>query len=166
MTEAIENNIRRVIVDEQPVNPKYYEKMSRLLDELIAQRKEEALAYQEYMKRLQTLARQVKHPETSEQYPSELETSAQRALYDNVGRDASLALKLDTAIQIAREDGWRGNIFKERQIKWAIAQVLRRQGIPDSVLADIRPEYRTNQQKVLIHAADRIFDIVVEQYEY
>ena len=166
MTEAIENNIRRVIVDEQPVNPKYYEKMSRLLDELIAQRKEEALAYQEYMKRLQALARQVKHPETSGQYPSELETPAQRALYDNVGRDASLALKLDAAIQIAREDGWRGNIFKERQIKRAIAQVLRQQGIPDSVLAETRPEYRTDQQKVLLHAVNRIFDIVVEQHGY
>jgi type I restriction enzyme R subunit len=35
MAETIENNLRRVIIDEQPINPKYYEKMSELLDTLI-----------------------------------------------------------------------------------------------------------------------------------
>jgi type I restriction enzyme R subunit len=166
MTEAIENNIRRIIVDEQPVNPKYYEKMSTLLDELIAQRREQALAYEEYLKRLQELARQVKRPETSGEYPSDLRTSAQRALYDNLGQDADLALKIDAAIQIAREDSWRGNVIKERQIKRAIAQVLQQQGIPESILADIQPEYWDDQQKVLLQVVNRIFDIVVEQHEY
>ena len=33
--ETIENNLRRVIIDESPTNPMYYEKMSALLDELI-----------------------------------------------------------------------------------------------------------------------------------
>ena len=35
--------------DEQPINPKYYEKMSELLDALIEQRKQEALDYQKYL---------------------------------------------------------------------------------------------------------------------
>ncbi len=43
--ETIENNVRRLIIDESPINPKYYEKMSELLDALIAQRKQEALDY-------------------------------------------------------------------------------------------------------------------------
>ena len=34
VAENIENNVRRSIIDEQPVNPKYYEKMSELLDAL------------------------------------------------------------------------------------------------------------------------------------
>lgn len=33
--QLIENNVRKTIVDENPVNPKYYEQMSVLLDELI-----------------------------------------------------------------------------------------------------------------------------------
>jgi len=33
--ENPENNVRRVIVDEMAVNPKYYETMSELLDALI-----------------------------------------------------------------------------------------------------------------------------------
>ncbi len=34
MAETIENNVRRLIIDEMAVNPKYYEKMSELLDAL------------------------------------------------------------------------------------------------------------------------------------
>ncbi len=166
ITEAIENNIRRIIVDEQPVNPKYYEKMSLLLDELIKQRREQALDYEEYMKRVQELARQTKHPETSGDYPSQLRTPAQRALYDNLDQDVTLALKLDAAIQIAREDDWRGNLIKERKIKGAIAQVLRQQGIPDSIFGEIPPEYQADEEQALIQAVERIFDIVVEQHGY
>ena len=50
--ETIENNVRKIIIDEQPLNPKYYEKMSELLDALIAQRKKEALDYQIYLQRI------------------------------------------------------------------------------------------------------------------
>jgi type I restriction enzyme R subunit len=46
MAETIENNMRKVIIDEQPINPKYYEKMSELLDALIEQRRKEALTYE------------------------------------------------------------------------------------------------------------------------
>ena len=35
VAETIENNVRRLIVDEMAVNPKYYEKMSAVLDALI-----------------------------------------------------------------------------------------------------------------------------------
>ena len=35
MAETIENNLRKVIIDERPTNPTYYDKMSELLDSLI-----------------------------------------------------------------------------------------------------------------------------------
>jgi type I restriction enzyme, R subunit len=43
VAETIENNVRRLIIDQSAVNPKYYEKMSELLDALILQRRQEAL---------------------------------------------------------------------------------------------------------------------------
>ena len=46
MAEAIENNVRKAIVDENPVNPKYYEQMSVLLDELIQQRRQQQRQHQ------------------------------------------------------------------------------------------------------------------------
>jgi type I restriction enzyme R subunit len=48
MAETIENNVRRLIIDEMAVNPKYYEKMSELLDALILQRRQDALDYKAY----------------------------------------------------------------------------------------------------------------------
>lgn len=123
MTEAIENNIRRLIIDEQPVNPKYYERMSALLDELIALRKAQAVEYAEYMKRLQELARQVLSPESGN-YPPEINTPGLRALYDNTGQDAALARRLDEAIRAASEHNWRGDLMKERAMMNAIYEAL------------------------------------------
>jgi len=57
VAETIENNVRRLIIDESPINPKYYEKMSQVLDALIAQRKQEALDYATYLKELVSLTR-------------------------------------------------------------------------------------------------------------
>ena len=65
VAETIENNLRKVIHDEQPINPRYYEKMSELLDELIAQRRQEAIEYEEYLARIVELTRQIKRPNES-----------------------------------------------------------------------------------------------------
>ncbi len=62
VAEAIENNVRKLIIDEQPINPKYYERMSELLDALIEQRRQEALDYQKYLAEIAELARQVMNP--------------------------------------------------------------------------------------------------------
>jgi type I restriction enzyme R subunit len=64
VAETIENNVRNLIIDEQPINPKYYEKMSELLDALIEQRKKEALDYQEYLAMIVDLTRKAKNPST------------------------------------------------------------------------------------------------------
>jgi type I restriction enzyme R subunit len=52
VAETIENNARKLIIDEQPINPKYYERMSQLLDALIAQRRQKALDYQNYLQQV------------------------------------------------------------------------------------------------------------------
>ena len=46
VAETIVNNVRKVIIDEHALNPRYYEKMSSLLDDLIKQRQQEALELQ------------------------------------------------------------------------------------------------------------------------
>ncbi|KKK72837.1 hypothetical protein LCGC14_2899880, partial [marine sediment metagenome] len=84
VAETIENNVRKVIIEETHANPKYYEKMSRLLDEIIAQRKTEALSYQEYLRRIIELAELVTAPQKTNEYPQSLDSPAKRALYDNL----------------------------------------------------------------------------------
>ena len=55
VAETIVNNVRRLIIDEMAVNPRYYEKMSELLDALILQRKQEAIDYKDYLSRIVAL---------------------------------------------------------------------------------------------------------------
>ena len=69
IAETIENNVRRVIIDESTVNPKYYERMSDLLDAVILQRKQEALDYKEYLAKIVELTKQIGRPETGASYP-------------------------------------------------------------------------------------------------
>jgi type I restriction enzyme R subunit len=127
--EAIENNLRRVIVDEQPINPKYYDKMSTLLDELIQQRKEKAVEYKMYLQKLRDLSRQVIDPDFNADYPSSIDTAGKRALYDNLGKNAALAIVLDKEICSTKKDSWRGNKIKEREVLAAIRKHVAEQEV-------------------------------------
>jgi len=132
VAETIENNLRRVIIDEQPINPKYYEKMSELLDSLIIQRREKALEYEQYLSELFTLADKVQKPGGTD-YPQSLNTGATRALYDNLGKDEDLALAVDYAVLSSKKDGWRGHKVKEKEVRYAIKRVLNDEKLADDV---------------------------------
>jgi type I restriction enzyme R subunit len=143
VAETIENNLRRVIIDEQPINPKYYERMSELLDTLIQERKAQALEYEAYLATIVELTRQVQSPASSTSYPKSLDTSAKRALYDNLGKDEQLAVSIDTEIRSTKKDGWRGNRIKEREVRYVI-----RKHVPDEA------------------EVERIFELVKNQSGY
>ena len=124
VAETINNNLRTVITEEQPTNPKYFDKMSTLLDELIQQRKEEAISYEEYLKKVAQLCQQVTHPEGTSDYPPSLNTNAKRALYDNLNQNEALAISLDSEIRSTKKDNWRGSKIKQREVKNAIKKHL------------------------------------------
>src|SRR5712691_6716206 len=132
MAETIENNLRRVIIEEMPINPNYYEKMSELLDTLIEERQSRAEEYEQYLAGIIELANQVQNP-TSVAYPKLLNTRARRALYDNLGKDEQLAITLDAAIQRTKKDGWRGNKIKEREVRYAIQKVLQNETLVNQI---------------------------------
>lgn len=142
--EAIENNIRKKVVERIAVNPKYYEKMSAILEQLILERKQGVIAYAQLLDRYIELARNVTNPEQNESYPKEIRQSAAlRALYDNTGNDVKLAQALHSAVLRSRMDRFRNDPVKERRIKRDLFKIL---GSKDEV--------------------ERIFKIVVEQEEY
>lgn len=132
--ETIENNVRKLILDESPINPKYYEKMSELLDALIKQRRQDAIAYEEYLRRIVELTRQAKNPAAGATYPAFLRTSGMRALYDNLNKDEAMALSVHRAVTLKAQDGWRGNRFKLAGVRNAIKAVLEDDALVDSVL--------------------------------
>ncbi len=124
MAEAIENNVRKIITDESPTNPKYYEKMSELLDALIKERRSDAIDYEKYLNKIKELVANVKQPGGSDHYPASMDTKALQALYDNLKHDEGLAIRIDQAVRDTMQDSWRGHRIKERSIMFAISEVL------------------------------------------
>lgn len=124
--EAIENNIRRKMVERVTVNPKYYEKMSAILEELIEERKQGVASYKELLEKYINLAKDVDHPEENEAYPESIRKSrALQALYDNVGEDEELAIRLHDAVMRSKMNGFRGDTIKENRIKRAMLVILK-----------------------------------------
>lgn len=150
--EAIENNIRKKIVEKILINPKYYEKMSAILDELIKARREGAIAYEKMLERYVDLVKNSENAEDNPHYPESIRRSgALRALYDNCGEDEILAIALDRAVRKSKQADFRHNEFKERRIKAAI-------------LAVIKEKFSTVEEAKA--EVERVYNIVVEQGEY
>jgi len=124
IAETIENNVRRKIIKEHLNDPAYYEKMSALLDEIIAARKTKAIAYEEYLKRIAEVAKRVEAGQ-GEETPKALNTPGKRALYNNLHQNEDLALRIDETVRNTRPDGWRGVQAREQVIKAALYGVLR-----------------------------------------
>jgi type I restriction enzyme R subunit len=143
VAETIENNVRKLIIDETPINPKYYETMSELLDALIEQRRRQAIDYERYLAEIVALTKKAKNPGVGATYPAAMNSAAKRALYDNLGRDEALTTAIDTDIRKTKKDDWRGNKFKEKEVRNAI-----RAHLADAALIDM------------------IFDLVRNQHEY
>lgn len=142
VAETIENNIRKVIIEEKPGNPRYYEKMSELLEELIRQRKKEAAEYAKYLQKLAELARKVKRLDGQDKYPANLQSEGQKALYDNLNSDLELTMTIDETVKYTAKDGWRENKIKERQVVNAI-----RKQIPDHMDITLVMEVIKNQNE-------------------
>ncbi|HHT9137879.1 MAG TPA: type I restriction enzyme subunit R domain-containing protein, partial [Candidatus Wunengus sp. YC60] len=148
MAETIENNLRRVIIEESPTNPMYYEKMSVLLDELIKMRKEATKEYEEYLQEIVELTRRVRKPNTSTEYPDSINTNAKRALYDNLNENEALANELDQKILTTKRDRWRDTKIKLKEVELVVKEDLEQYGI-------------TEKSEV-----QRIFDLVKNQKDY
>ena len=154
VAETIENNIRRKIIEKTPVNPKYYQKMSELFQTLIDERKEEVASYKEMLEKYAELVTQVENPEQNDSHPSSIRTSlALCALYDNFGEDENFALALHQAVLDTKQDHFRGDLIKERQIKGGIYRVVQK----------YKPDAGREEQ---MSTVEKIYQVVKEQAEY
>ena len=124
VAEIIQNNVRKLIIDERPINPKYFDKMSELLDALVEKLRNDASQYQEYLKGVAELARKVADPNRGGDYPAAINTAGKRALYDYLLEDEGLVIEVDKAIRESAQDQWRGNRMKTRMINRAVKTAL------------------------------------------
>ena len=141
VAETIENNIGKEIVERTQSNPKYYEKMSALLRELIEKRKNDVINYEEYLHRIVEVARKVHKPESSVEYPSGIrESAAKRAFFDFYHGDADIADQLYDAVVSSKQDNFRGNKIKERKIWRAVRAIVKNDQEADKLLALIKEQ--------------------------
>jgi type I restriction enzyme R subunit len=124
VAETITNNMRKVIIDERPLNPKYYDRMSELLDALLEERRKGALEYKEFLAKLLEQAAKLGKGESDTAYPEWADNGARRALYDFFSPDLNLAVDIDKAVRHSKPDSWVGNKLKEKKVRQAIRAAL------------------------------------------
>ena len=124
VAETITNNMRKVIIDERAMNPKYYDKMSELLDTILEERRQGALDYKEYLAKLLEYASKLGKGESDTEYPEWANNGARRALIDFFDQSPELAAVVDTTILHTKPDSWVGNPIKEKKVKRALARAL------------------------------------------
>jgi type I restriction enzyme R subunit len=129
VAELIQNNVRKLIIDERPINPKYFDKMSELLDALVEKLRQEAIDYQEYLKEVAEIARKITDPNRGGDYPASINSAGKRALYDFLFEDEGLVIEVDKAIRDSAQDGWRANRMKIRKVNRAVKTVLENRNV-------------------------------------
>lgn len=131
VAEVIENNIRKLITEEKPTNPKFYERMSFLLKDIIADRKKKVIKYEAYLEKIADLCKKLKNQSSDSEYPDNMDTKGKRALYDNLSANDEMALEVDKAIITNKADSWRGTKIKEKTVYIAIKKILKKFKISD-----------------------------------
>lgn len=140
VAETIENNVRVKIIKDHLIDPAYFEEMSKLLSEIVRERKENAISYEEYLKKIADLAKQASTPPLPD---PEINSPGKRALYNNLWKNVEVAIAVDQAILKKKVADWRDNPPAEKLIKQWIYEVL-------GDVAEV----------------ERIFEIVKQQNEY
>jgi type I restriction enzyme R subunit len=148
VAETITNNVRSKIIKDHLNDPAFYDKMSALLKEILADLKAARISYEEF---LQRIAEQVIKPlqaGKADGTPEKLNTPGKRALFNNLtlkfndsldssGHESGalygsvttqhaldLAIQIDETVRRVRPNAFRGNQAKENVIKAALLPLL------------------------------------------
>ncbi|BBL77445.1 type I restriction endonuclease subunit R [Methylomagnum ishizawai] len=141
VAEGIINNVRKTIIREQLTDPKFYEEMSKLLDDLIQQSREETEAYEKFLRKAEDLVKRLASKQPEAGIPSVLHGKREATvLFNNLAtipatnfryptaddERADLALKIDLAIRENAPSGWKGDPTREAQVKNALFPIFER----------------------------------------
>jgi type I restriction enzyme, R subunit len=141
VAEGIINNIRKTIIREQLRDPRFYDQMSALLEDLIRQSQSDTVAYAEFLRNAEALVRQLAANQPGDGVPAELHGHAEAVVvYRNLPgilsaggglgieddrQRASLALEIDRVMRDHAPAGWKGDQARESQVQNALYQVLK-----------------------------------------
>jgi type I restriction enzyme R subunit len=140
IAETIINNVRKTIIRDRLTDPRFYEQMSKLLDDLIRQSREGAEAYEKFLRDAETLVKKLYEKQSDAAEPDCLRGNTRvQVIYRNLpailptdavpdhaaaeataeygDRMALLALKIDQVMQAQALAGWRGDQPKEWEVQ-------------------------------------------------
>ena len=141
VAETIINNVRKVIIRDQLADPRFYARMSALLDDLIESSRKGAREYQQFLEDAEALARLLLARGVLDGVPAILHGNHEATvLYHNLPTvpattfryptpeedRAAFALTLDRAIRERAPAGWRGDHARESIVKNALYPLLDR----------------------------------------
>lgn len=141
VAEGIINNVRKTIIRDQLTDPQFYEQMSKLLDDLIKQSRDDASAYEEFLRKAEALVRRLAARQPEAGVPAILHGRPEAiALFNNLGSipatrfqypsddedKAELGLRIDQAVREHAPAGWRGDQAREAQVLNALYPLLER----------------------------------------
>lgn len=149
VAEAIINNIRKTIIREQLTDPRFYEQMSTLLDDLIKQSRADTAAYEAFLRKAEDLARKLAAKQSVDDVPAALHGNHEAiVVYNNLPRilammralapglaeppsaygdeRVELALKIDRTMRDEANAGWRGDQVREKIVANALFPLLNR----------------------------------------
>ena len=159
VAEGIINNIRKTIIRDQLTDPRFYDQMSKLLDDLIQQSRADTAAYEEFLRQAEALVRRLagKTPEAG--VPAVLHGKREATvIYNNLPRilatgfedsqvadgagvfeiDLSeLALQIDRVMREQAPAGWKGDQAREARVKNALFPLLDRNREATSALFEL-----------------------------
>lgn len=146
VAEGIINNIRKTIIRDQLTDPRYYEQMSKLLVDLIDQRRDDTESYETFLRNAESLAKQLDRTRPNDSVPAPLIGKPEAAvlfnnlpsiletdLLNNVDEDSTvllddeimtLVINLDNALKTETQSGWRGDQAKESVVLNTIHRTL------------------------------------------
>jgi type I restriction enzyme R subunit len=141
IAEGIINNVRKTIIRDQLTDPRFYEQMSKLLDDLIAQSRADAAAYEAFLKQAEALAKRLGSKKPDAGIPAVLHGKREAAvIFNNLASinastfacptsdddKAALALKIDMAVREKAPAGWKGDQAREAIVKNALFPLVER----------------------------------------
>lgn len=140
IAESIINNVRKTIIREQLTDPRFYEGMSLLLEDLIKQSRDDAAAYEEFLRKAEALVRQMAqkgcggspvaldgHREATVLFNNldSIPSSTFQCPHDEAEK-VQLALAIDTAMRGSAPASWRGDSAREAQVLNALFPLMGR----------------------------------------
>jgi type I restriction enzyme R subunit len=139
VAEGIINNVRKTIIREQLTDPKFYEKMSKLLDDLIKQARADAASYEKFLQQAEALVRKIATKGRDESIPESLKGRAEAIVLFNNLEDlpaetfvcpqdetekARLVLEIDRAMRVDAPASWKGDPAREAQVLNALYSLM------------------------------------------